>query len=61
MDAGSSFAIAPVNPNPMETKVRELKHDLKMLQNHFNAIDYECERRLEHVNKALAFLHKKFK
>ena len=61
MDAGSSFAIAPVNPNPMETKVRELKHDLKTLQNQVDAIDYEGGRRLEHVNKDLAFLRKKFK
>ena len=61
MDAGSSSAIAPVTPNPVETKVRDLKHDLKALQNQVNAIDYEGGRRLEHVSKDLAFLRKKIK
>ena len=56
----SSSAVAPV-PNPVDTKVRELKHDLKSLQTQVNAIDYEGGRRLEHVNKDLFFLRKKFK
>ena len=61
MDAGSSSTIVPVNPNPMETKVRELKQDLTMLQTQVNAIDCERGRRLEHVSKYLAFLRKEIK
>ena len=61
MDAGSSSAIAPVTPNPVEVKVRDLKHDLKLLHNQVNAIDCEGGRRLDHVSKYLAFLRKKIK
>ena len=61
MDAGSSSAIVPVTPNPMEMKVRELKHELKTLHNQVNAIDCEGGRRLEHVSKDLSFLRKKIK
>ena len=57
---GSSYAVALV-PNPVDTKVRELKHDLKSLQTQVNAIDYEGGIRLEHVNKDLVFLCNKFK
>ena len=61
MEARSSTAVVPVIPNPVDTNVKELKHDLKSLQTQVNAIDYEGGRRLEHVNKDLAFLRKKFK
>ena len=60
MEAGSSTAVASV-PKLVDTKIRELKHDLKSLQTQVNDIDYEGERRLEHVNKDLAFLRKKIK
>ena len=61
MDAGSSSAMALVTPNPLEMKVRDLKHDLKVLQNQVNAIECEGGRRLEHVRKDLDFLRKKIK
>ena len=61
MEAGSSSAVAPTIPNPVDTKVRELLQDLKSLHTQVNAIDYEGRRRLEHVNKDLVFLRKKFK
>ena len=61
MDVGSSSAIAPVAPNLVEVKVRDLKHDLKLLQNQVNAIDCEGGRRLDNVVKDLAFLCKKLK
>ena len=60
MEAGSSIAVASV-PKLVDTKIRELKHDLKSLQTQVNDIDYEGERRLEHVNKDLVFLRKKIK
>ena len=58
MEAGSSFAVVPV-PILVDTKIKEVKHELKSLQTQVNAIDYESRRHLEHVNKDLVFLRKK--
>ena len=52
---GSSSAIASV-PKSVDTKIREVKHELKSLQTQVNAINYEGGRRLEHMNKDLIFL-----
>ena len=61
MEAGSSSSVAPINPNLVDTKVRELKHELKSLQSQVNTIDYEGGKILEHVNKGFLYLCKKFK
>ena len=60
MEAGSSSTITPM-PKSVDTKIKEVKHELKSLQTQVNAIDYEGGRRLEHVNKDLVFLRKKIK
>ena len=61
MDDGSSSTIVHVPPNPTELKIRDMKQDLKLLQNQFNAIDYEGGRRLDHMSKDFVFLRKKIK
>ena len=48
-------------PNSVDTKLKEVKHELKSLQTQVNAIDYDGRQRLEHVNKDLVFLRKKIK
>ena len=48
-------------PNSVDTKLKEVKHELKSLQTQVNAIDYDDRQRLEHVNKDLVFLRKKIK
>ena len=60
MESGSSSTVASM-PKSVDTKIREVKHELKSLQTQVNAIDYEGRRRLEHVNKDLVFLRKKIK
>ena len=40
MEVGSSSAVAPV-PILVDTKFKEVKHELKSLQTQVNAIDYE--------------------
>ena len=45
----------------MDTKLKEVKHELKSLQTQVNVIEYEGGRRLDHVNKDLVFLRKKIK
>ena len=49
MDAGSSSSNAPSTPKPTEVKIRELKHNFKLLQNQVNAIDCEGGKRLDNV------------
>ena len=60
MEASSSSTIAPV-PISVDTKIKEVKHELKSLQTQVNVIEYEGGRRLDHVNKDLVFLRKKIK
>ena len=51
----------PSAPKSVEVKIRELKHDFKLLQSQVNAIDHEGGRRLDNVGKDLVFLRKKLK
>ena len=60
MEVGFSSTVAPV-PISVDTKIKEVKHEVKSLQTQVNAIDYEGRRCLEHVNKDLVFLRKKIK
>ena len=61
MDAGSSSSNASSAAKTMEVKIRELKHDFKLLQNQVNAIDCEGGGRLDNVGKDLVFLRRKLK
>ena len=58
MEADSSSVSASI-PSSVDKKFKEVKQELNSLQSQVNAIDYEGDRRLDHVNKDLVFLRKK--
>ena len=59
MEVRSTSSSASSASKSLVAIIREMKHDLKMLQNQVNAIDNEGGRRLDNVDKDLAYLWKK--
>ena len=59
METGSASSSASSPPRSVVAVIRDLKHDVKALQDQVEAIDTEGGRRLENVDKDLAYLRKK--
>ena len=59
METGSASSSASSPPRSVVAMVRNLKHDVKALQDQVEAIDTEGNMRLENVDKDLVYLRKK--
>ena len=58
MEVGSASSNASSSPRPEVAVIRDLKQDIKVLQDQVDAIYTEGGRRLENVDKDLAYLQK---
>ena len=59
METGSASSSASSTPRSVVAVIKDLKHDVKALQDQVEAIDTEGDRRLENMDKDLAYLRKK--
>ena len=59
MEAGSASSSASSPPRSVEVVIRDLKNDVRVLQDQVEAIDTEGGRRLENMDKDLAYLRNK--